>query len=67
MPSLTWKSLAGAHIVPSDSLTTSVHADRGRGGGHTAHVTDVEMRGATIVIAVMTQKSEGTGVMIPAT
>ena len=60
------RSLAGAHTVPSASLTSSAHADRGRGEGHTAHVIGVEMRGATTVTAVMTQKSEGTGVTIPA-
>ena len=67
MPSWIWKSLAGAHIVPSASSMTFVHADRGRGGGRAAHVIGVGMRDATTVIAVMTQKSEGTGVTIPAT
>ena len=67
MPSWIWKSLAGAHIVPSDSSMTFVHADRGREEGHAAHVIGVEMRDATTVIAVMTRRSEGTGVMTPAT
>ena len=69
MPSWIWKSLAGAHIVPSASSMTFAHADRGRGGGRIAHVIGVEMRGATTVTAVMTQtqRSEGTGVTIPAT